>query len=277
MARDFSPEYIEKLKFPNLATMHCLIRVRRLLSVVRSVQRTVKPDSSAFYEDISQWHGRELITSSLEAESQHFRSRRWAFVNKILDESFHRKLVSQWPRRKFLDPPADLLKSYDRGFEWSREQPGAQPLYIELHPAFKLFLDYLRSDSFSRRISIFAGGQYALSCYSYRVTSTWPGSVVAPHRDTVAFLPEGKHFVNIVFYIDGSGGPGSGGLSLLKDNNFREIIFESLELHNTALIYDVSAPFYHGFRPVERGKFRWAIIANFCAADYRIDNQGRTV
>ena len=267
MARDFSPEYLEQLRFPNLAGMHFLIKSRKVLMRVRNIQRKLdslvgaSPATSVAVVD------RPLVTAALESGSEQFQSERWAFVKNVIDENFHQQLVAGWPKRKFLIPPADLLKSYDRGFDWWRGCK-EDPPFLDKHPAIAAFFDYVRSDEFGQRITNFAGGDRQLSCYSFLLTNTWAGSLVAPHRDTIAFSPDGRHFLNIVFYISGSGGAGSGGLALLKDNKFDEVIFESPELTNTALVYDVSAPFYHGFRPVERGKYRWAIITNFCAADY---------
>ena len=268
MARDFSPEYLEQLRFPNLAGMHCLLRSRQLLMRLRHLQR--KFDSFASITPAVNAPAvldKPPVTAALEAASAKFQAERWAFLNNVLDQGFHQQLVAGWPKRRFLTPPGDLLKSYDRGFDWWRGSP-EEPTYLDRHPAIAAFFNYVRSTEFAERITAFAGGGRQLSCYSFLLTNTWVGSLVAPHRDTIAFSPDGQHFLNIVFYISGTGGPGSGGLALLNDNKFDEVIFESTELTNTALIYDVSAPFYHGFRPVERGKYRWAIITNFCASDY---------
>ncbi|MCH7979581.1 MAG: FAD-dependent oxidoreductase [Acidobacteria bacterium] len=60
----------------------------------------------------------------------------------------------------------------------------------------------------------------------------------------------------------------SGGLSIIKDNAFSEVIFEPGRLQNTALIYDSGASFFHGFKPIARGKFRWAIAAQFCNPEF---------
>ena len=267
MARDFSPEYLAQLRFPNLAGMHCLIKSRKLLMRVRNLQRRFDSLVAAPQAEATVVLDKPLVTTALESGSAKFQSERWAFLRNVLDDDFHRQLLAGWPKRKFLTPPSDLLKSYDRGFDWWRGST-ENPPFLERHPAIAAFFDYVRSPEFAQRITAFAGGERQLSCYSFLLTNTWTGSLVAPHRDTIAFSPDGRHFLNIVFYINGSGGPGSGGLALIKDNKFDEVIFESPELTNTALVYDVSAPFYHGFRPVERGKYRWAIITNFCASDY---------
>jgi hypothetical protein len=264
MARDFSPEYIRSLRFPNLPLLHLAIGAQPLIRGVRRVQRlaTRTGAPSALAEGM-----RELVTERLEEARGHFLAERWAFVDPFFTDSFHRELVGGWPKRHFLAPPSDILKSYDRGIEWRREH-GRDPRHLDRHPALRAAFDYLRSEAFAGRVTTFAGGAHDLACYSLIVTRTWPGSNVAPHRDTTAYLPEGEHFLNMVINVDGTGGECSGGLAILGDNTFRHVIFESRKLQNTALIYATNAPFYHGFLPVRPGKFRWALLAQFCDRHY---------
>lgn len=264
MGGDYSSQFLNELRFPNYAGLHCLIRARRLVSAVRSVQRTFYRSPAASPLSVSQQT--TLILSALEGQQEHYRTHRWAYMEDVLDSALHVRLVSEWPNRMFLDPPREILKSYDSGFRWERGK--RDPDYLERHPTLKVFLDYLRSESFGRRMSAFIGGHRQISCYSFVVTSTHPGSCVAPHRDSVYYSPEARHFLNVLFFINGSGGSRSGGLSILKDNHFSEILFEPTRLQNTALIYDSGAPFFHGFRPIAKGKFRWAVAAQFCAPDF---------
>ena len=53
-----------------------------------------------------------------------------------------------------------------------------------------------------------------------------------------------------------------GGLAISKDNELKDVIVEARNLKNTALLYDVNADFFHGFKPLDRGKFRWSMSAN---------------
>lgn len=113
-----------------------------------------------------------------------------------------------------------------------------------------------------------AGAAEELVCYSLILTETYPGSEVIPHKDSIIEDPKAKSFINMVFFIRGSGGQGSGGLCLSRDNELREIIIAPTNLFNSCLIYDSLANFYHGFEPVRKGKFRWALSAQFCEKDY---------
>jgi hypothetical protein len=268
MARDFSDDYVRTLRFPNVPLLHLGIRARPLIRGVRGVRRLAHR-LSAPRSAIRPPANGELIASTIDNARDQFVERRWTFVDPFFTESFHRELVEGWPKREFLTPPYDLLKSYDRGFEWCRINKPKEPRHLDRHPALREAFAQLRSDGFARRVSAFAGGKHDLSCYSLIVTRTWPGSNVAPHRDSTAYTPEGEHFLNIVIFVDGTGGERSGGLAILGDNTFRDVIFESQKLRNTALIYATNAPFYHGFEPVRWDKFRWALLAQFCDRNYR--------
>lgn len=263
MARDIDPDYARSLEFPNLALLHGLIRARPLITRWRRVQRLVALSPSPSAAENS---GRSHVGSAFDASGGEYRRRGWTFVEPFFEAPNHRALVAGWPRRCYLEPPTDLFKSYDRGLEWLRDKP--DPEGIDRHPALRSTYDDLRSEEFARRVTAFAGGKHDLACYSLIATRTWPGSNVAPHRDTTAYLPEGEHFLNMVIFIAGSGGNGSGGLAILEDNTFERTMFKSAKLTNTALIYATNAPFFHGFEPVRLGKYRWALLAQFCDRSY---------
>ena len=265
MARDFSADYQRELSFSKLPSLHLRLRARPLIKAYRRARLRWAPGSAP--SDSSDSPTDELVTTALESGAESLRENRWAFFDEFLDSGFHARLLEGWPRRHFFDPASDLRKSWDRGFAWRRGH-GSEPQYLDRHPAIRQLFDYVRSSGFAERMSQVAGE--TVSCYSFLVTSSVTGSVVAPHRDDWAFLDDAPEAVfNTVFFIDGTGGRRSGGLSILGTNTFDEVIFESPRLRNTALIYDVKAPFYHGFEPVERGKFRRAIICNFVSPDHR--------
>jgi hypothetical protein len=262
MAREIDEEYVRSLRFPNLPVLHGLIRARPLITRLRRVERMVRTlapaPAPAKLDDV--------ISPAFDAAGAHYREHGWCFVDPFFAPGVHQKLVETWPRRCFLEPPSDVFKSYDRGLEWLRGK--SDPPNLERHPILRSVFENLRSEEVGRRVSAFTGGKHDLSCYSIICTRTWPGSNVAPHRDTTAYLPEGEHFLNMVIFIDGTGGLGSGGLSILGDSSFDKTMFRSEKLRNTALIYATSAPFFHGFEPVQLGKFRWALLTQFCDRAY---------
>ena len=270
MARDFSDEYVRSLQFPNHPLLHVALRARPLINGLRVAQRLTSSPPVIRTPEVGSG---AQIGSAFDAGSEQFRTKGWTFVDPFFTAPMHDALLAGWPQRRYLDPPSDLVKSYDRGFNW-RRYAGGDPPYLDRHPALRAAFTELRSDAFARRVSAFAGGKHDLGCFSMLVTRSWPGSNVAPHRDTTAYKPEGEHFLNIAIFVDGTGGEHSGGLAILGSNTFDDVIFESSKLRNTALIYATAAPFYHGFPPIQWGKFRWALLAQFCDRSFRGKDSG---
>jgi len=153
-----------------------------------------------------------------------------------------------------------MEKSYDMGFRWEQGYQ-TDPKFLDAFPCLRAFLDSLRSSSFADRVSCYYGKP--MTCYSFLLTTSYPGSSVVPHKDSVAHSDGVAAIMNFAFFINGTGGQNSGGLAVLRDNEFQDVIFEPTNLSNTLLVYDSKAPFFHGFKPIQFGKFRWAIFAQF--------------
>lgn len=210
------------------------------------------------------------VTQNLEKAAAHFQKHRWAYVENIISDEFHKELLNNFPKRYYFDAPTKLAKSYDTSFNWMHGQQFDFGRYDphRQHPSIINFLDYLRSDKFQKRITEFVGSNQDFVCYSYTVNRTHVGSQVVPHKDGIQGDSRAKGFINIVFFINGTGGKNSGNLSLSRDNELKDLIIEPKNLKNSCLIYDSLANFYHGFSPVEKGKFRWAINSQFCEKSY---------
>ena len=210
------------------------------------------------------------ITSNLEKAAAHFQKHGWAYVENIISEDFHKELLINFPKRHNLVSPNLLAKSYDSATYWvyGRDQDFSRFDPYNYYQAPVKFLNYLRSPEFADRITKFVGLGKEFACYSFTANRTYVGSEVIPHKDCVQDDPLANAIINIVFFINGTGGKNSGGLSLSKDSELKDMIVEPENLKNTCLIYDSLADFYHGFRPVARGKFRWAMNSQFCTKDY---------
>jgi len=120
--------------------------------------------------------------------------------------------------------------------------------------------DYLRSPAFIERVIAFSGRPARLRFNRFQLTMSYPGSSVAPHRDS---QQDASSWVSFIFYISGTGGESSGGTAILGDNEFEDVIFEPANLCNTCLAFDPAAPFYHGVRPMAFGKHRWMMSAEY--------------
>ena len=254
MAVELSTQYIkDHNSFPRHAHLHVICKFHRSIKTLRALHRRLAPPTLIAVPPACH------ITENFEATRAHFQQHRWAFAEQIVDAQFHARLVHTWPPRRYLDPPTSMEKSYDIGFRWERGR--ADPKFLDAFPCLRAFLDYLRSDRFADRVSRYHGKP--MTCYSFLLTTSYPGSSVVPHKDSVFQSDEVAEMMNFAFFLNGTGGPRSGGLAVMRDNEFRDVIFEPTHLCNTLLVYDSKAPLFHGFRPIRFGKFRWAIFAQF--------------
>ena len=77
--------------------------------------------------------------------------------------------------------------------------------------------------------------------------SSTPTAVSRPSRPgTASDSPQsGRNWLQFLFYVSASGGEASGGTAILRDNEFREVIFEPQNLTNSCMVFDPFAPFFH--------------------------------
>jgi hypothetical protein len=265
MATDFSPRYVEEArKRLRYTPLWLRIKLSRFIKKWRLLR--LRFGNHTPHASVAPCH----ITPALEAGAEHFQKHGWTLVENILSPEFHAELVAQWPAVYYLEPPRELAKSYNTGFRWiSGDAPGfAYSDPYGQYTGLKKMLDYVRSAEFTERVERFVGRPLKLLCYSFILHATYPGTEVLPHRDSIAEDPKATVFLNMLFFINGTGGKNSGGLTLSRDNELRDIIVEPENLTNACLIYDSMGKFYHGFKPVAKGKFRWGIGVEFCEKNY---------
>lgn len=200
MAYDYSHVYLKRLKFPHYPIMHVrlflhpVIRrwrmcVRRVLSLLR-VQRAPLP----LYN---------IITAHFDATQQHFSEQGWSWTTNFFEDGFWQDLKKHFPPRIFLNPPRIVIKSYDVGFSWRRKHPS--PRDIALFPEVDLLFRFLQSPKWLSRIQTYLGTTKEMALTSFLINITRPGSCVIPHKDDP--LPgNAQPFVNMIFFIDGTGG-----------------------------------------------------------------------
>jgi len=259
MAIDMSKRFAKKLKFPNLPILHARIKLRRQVEKRRAKRRAELAGQTRALAVPCK------VTPALEAQSAHFQEHGWAFIDGVFDPDFHTALVENWPDRAFFVPPRTVKKGYDYGFHWIGGQPTDYP-HGALFPEIQSLRDYMDSPEMAERVKAFTGWDHTLHCNSVLATHSYPGTCVIPHRDTVAQASAFRS-ANFIFFINGTGGERSGGLALSHDNELKDVFFEPTKLVNTCLVYDTSAPFYHGFEPMKFGKFRWMMSSHFAGED----------
>lgn len=263
MAIDFSNRYVENSRRAlRFTPLYFRIKLARLIKKWRLWR--LKLSSKKVHSASAECR----LTESFDAGSEHFQKEGWVFIENIFDRDFHNELITNWPKRYYLEPPRELEKSYNTGFRWIYgDRPDFN--YSDPHgqyPTLVHFLNYLRSSDFCVRVRKFNGANEEMALHSFILNDAGSGAEVIPHKDSNRFDPRAN--LNLIFFIDASGGTNSGGLTLSRDNEMKEIIFEPQNLVNTCLIYNIVGDFYHGFPPIAKGKFRRAITAQFCDKNY---------
>jgi hypothetical protein len=143
---------------------------------------------------------------------------------------------------------------------------GSYPAFVDEHPHIRALFDYFRSAEFIARVQAFSGRDEPLTFNRFQLTASYPGTLVAPHRDSPQ---SGRNWLQFLFYVSATGGEESGGTAILRDNEFREVVFEPQNLTNSCLVFDPFAPFFHGVRPIAFGKYRWMLGAEYVSASDR--------
>ena len=141
----------------------------------------------------------------------------------------------------------------------ARDEDG-YPAYAREHPHIRALFDHFRSPEFTARVEAFSGRPEPLSFNRFQLTASYPGTLVAPHRDSPQ---SGRNWLQFLFYVSATGGESSGGTAILRDNEFRQVIFEPRNLTNSCMVFDPFAPFFHGVRPIAFGKHRWMLGAEY--------------
>lgn len=275
MAYGYSTERLPQYRFPRLVAVQTMIRLAPGVERLRALQRRLIGPPAIDSEGLPACR----FSDALEAAAPHFREHGWAFVEPFLVPEFHAALLENWPPRRYFTAPFQLYKSYDKGFRWvlenqgeslwaerleqlgrAAEAPARGPDHAEHFPPVRALFDYLGGEEAAERLTRFTGRPQRLHFNRFQLTRSYPGTFVAPHKDTAQPV---ENWINVIVFVDGSGGPRSGGLAILEDNTFDRPIFEARTLRNSCLIYDPAAPFYHGFEPIAFGKYRLMIGAEF--------------
>lgn len=256
MAIDISDRYVaEHTRGPAQAALRAAIALSPAIATYRGALRWLTRHRR--YEGAAECR----ITGALDDCASHFQKHRWALVENFFAADFHRELLAQWPSRYEFDPPGSMTKSYDTGLAWGGRQGSDPPRSIRKYSALVKLWRFLLSADSSRRLSDVHGGGVNLRCASFLMHMTREGSQVVPHRDS--FYRSVRPALNILMFVDGQGGERGGGLAISRDNELRDVIVETRNLKNSALLYDVKADFFHGFKPLARGKFRRSMSVAF--------------
>lgn len=260
MAIQMSQRVMESYRFPHFPRLHLLIRSHRLRQAWRDAiaacMPATRPTSAAACS----------VTRSFDDCAADYRERGWAYFENVFEPEFHARLVREWPLACYFRPVANIYKSYDSGFHWRHTEPFSSA--VRKNPVIEAAYSYLASPEFCGRVTAMCGDGVPRTLLTTLLTRAYAGSSVIPHRDTVALRPESRHHVNTIIFVAGTGGKQAGGLAIMNDPDYRDVVFEPTKLTNASLFYRIGDPFFHGFAPMRHGSFRWTINAQYAATEY---------
>lgn len=267
---------LEKYEMPLLTRLYVKFKLFKLALIKRSIYRYVKDIFIKKSVESDHVRPKEFITTNFEKQKKHYHDNQWAFVTNVFEEEFYQDILNHWPSINYFSPPSTYSKCYNSGFYWRDKTNEAYdspdniaktcPKFLELYPWYKKLMTYFSSEHFVGRISDFTGKEMVFS--NSVMTDSGPGAFVATHMDSVKGDITTRDRLQLVFFINGGEVPNTGELTLTKDNEWSDIIFRPPSVKNTMLIFNKSAEFFHGFKPIKKGAFRWAI-----GAGYRTKNE----
>lgn len=213
------------------------------------------------------------LPSSLREEKRLFGEVGYVFVPDIFARYFHLSLVSDFPSKRFFNPKSNPVKSYDFGFHYFAKQGISfdQIRNMSRFPTLSALYEMLLTSQFSESVTELCGDNVERSCYSIVCSRASSGSILVPHKDTVAGSTntDKGSFINIIFFVSAHGPEGAelGATGIYRDNQFVEPLLIPPTLENSALIYNSSANFFHGFPKMGRGTSRITVNAQFARKD----------
>ncbi len=238
---------LKKYRFPNSALRHLMIKIYSIRLIFRRLLLFLEPKPILTSRDIN-----ITLTKNLEAGAAKFSSQGWVFLEDIFPDDVHKIIVQEWPSFYHFHPVRNILKSYDSHFISPDQTSKKYPIIEEIK-------QYLSSDEFSQRLNGFApSSANGRKIKNVGFSRAGYKSSCVNHLDSVSTSKLNKNeSINFIFFVKGTGGSRSGGTCIYHDKN-GEILFEPTNTTNSCLIYR-SDNLYHGFPPMNFGKFRWMI------------------
>jgi hypothetical protein len=218
--------------------------------------------------------GENLKLNNLTKYKEQYNSENFTFIESFFDTNTYNKLCDSFPHEVFFNFPSSGSKFYKFSLEsiWIRDDNSTTfnssngIEFFDIYPSYRNFFDFLNSPEMADTVKILTGSQN-VKLYSITLNRCQEGSFLAPHQDTVAKNrePGEKVMINIIYFLlaGGASPENSGGTGIYNDNEFNSPKFIPTNLRNSALIYNSTDSFYHGFDVMSPGSFRWAITSQF--------------
>jgi hypothetical protein len=215
--------------------------------------------------------GAGLSEKSIAKSAKDFADNNFTFLEDVFDRKSHKILCDSFPDDVFFDSPANGAKFYNWSSDarWIETNSEAQlnSQFFSLHPELRSLYRFLDSDEIRAKIEMLTKTSPA-RLYSVAATKAKSGSYLAPHIDSIIDENAGESaltMINIIYFLNAGGAKPEkcGGTGIYKDNEFKNPVFIPSTLINSALIYNSTQDFYHGFDVMAPGTFRLALAFQY--------------
>ena len=211
--------------------------------------------------------GENLKLNNLTKYKEQYKSEKFSFIENFFETNTHNALCDSFPNEVFFSYPRTGEKFYRFSHVFPTTFNSSIGIeFFDIYPSYRIFYDFLNSPEMADTVKILTGSQN-VKLYSITLNRCQEGSFLAPHQDTVAKNrePGEKVMINIIYFLlaGGASPENSGGTGIYNDNEFNSPKFIPTNLRNSALIYNSTGSFYHGFDVMSPGSFRWVITIQF--------------
>ena len=264
MAIEMNPRLVSGTNWRHQPITRTLIALNKPIYIGRRIMQNLKFDKRS-----SRVEGSFSFPVWAEDTKSCFGRFGYVFVPDIFERNSYVELVSDFPSKRFFNPKSNPVKSYDFGFHYLAKQGIAfdEIRNMGRFPRLSALYEMLLTSEFSESVTELCGDSVERSCYSIVCSRASSGSILVPHKDTVAGSKntDKESFINIIFFVDANGPEGAelGATGIYRDNQFAEPLLIPPTLKNSALVYNSSANFFHGFPKMDRRTNRITVNAQF--------------
>jgi hypothetical protein len=245
--------------------------IRESLRLRSREQLLSKISKSNSKNDIIIKAGAGLSESSIVKNAKDFIDNNFTFLEDVLDRESHKILCDTYPDDVFFEMPESGAKFY----RWSSDatclmqtsDAQMNSKFFSLHPELRSLYKFLDSDEVRDRIEKLTRTAPARLATT-AATKAKSGSYLAPHIDSIInknVEKSGTTMINVIYFLNAGGAKPErcGGTGIYEDNEFKKPVFIPNTLINSALIYNSTHDFYHGFDVMAPGTFRWALAFQY--------------
>jgi hypothetical protein len=212
--------------------------------------------------------GAGLSENSITKHADELKENHYTFVESVFDSETFNALCHTFPEKSFFSLPTTGEKFYRTSPESLYLSPRGESQFntqfFSIHPQLESLYRFLDSAEMTGKIQKITNKTSA-RLYSVLASRASSGSYLAPHIDSVYNDREETDMINVIYFLLAGGAKPEvgGGTGIYEDNEFKKPVFKPNTMLNSALIYNSTHNFYHGFDLMAPGSFRWAITFQY--------------